>query len=114
MPGDDHKIWSARELHPFPYSPQAVARGTLQGKGTPAIGEAHEATDDSALIEPLVLTAKCLVAQLGQFNETINEFDRKIRGDCTKRKIKHAKLQFAAVILQSLHWPILPGELTLF
>ena len=84
-PGDDDNIWSARELHPFPYSPHAVARGTLQGKGTPAIGEAHEATDDSALIEPLVLTAKCLVAQLGQFKETINEFDRKIRGDCTKR-----------------------------
>jgi hypothetical protein len=27
----------------------------------------------------LVLTAKCLVGQLRQFKETINEFDRKIR-----------------------------------
>jgi len=43
------------------------------------IAEAHEVTDDPALIEPLVLTAKCLVAQLRQFNEIINEFDRKIR-----------------------------------
>ena len=44
-------------------------------KATPA--KAHEVRDDSALIEPLALTAKCLVAQLRQFNETINEFDRK-------------------------------------
>jgi hypothetical protein len=31
------------------------------------------------LIEPLFLTAKCPVAQLRQFNEIINQFDRKIR-----------------------------------
>jgi transposase len=43
------------------------------------IADAHEVTDDSALIEPLFLTAKCLVAQLRQFHEIINEFDRKIR-----------------------------------
>jgi hypothetical protein len=36
-------------------------------------------TDDRALIEPLVLTAKRLVGQLRPFSETINEFDRKIR-----------------------------------
>jgi len=44
------------------------------------IGAAYEVTDDLALIEPLVLTAKCLVNQLRQFNQTINEFDRKIKG----------------------------------
>jgi hypothetical protein len=43
------------------------------------ISEAHNVTDDLALIEPLVLTAKCLVSQLRQFNQTINEFDHKIK-----------------------------------
>ena len=43
------------------------------------IDEAHEVTDDPALIEPLILTTKCLVGQLRQFNQTINEFDRKIK-----------------------------------
>src|SRR5258708_9396109 len=43
------------------------------------IGEAHPVTDDLALIEPLVLTTKCLLAQLRRFNQAINEFDRKIR-----------------------------------
>jgi hypothetical protein len=33
-------------------------------------------TDDLALIEPLVLTTKCLVGQLRQFNQVIKEFDR--------------------------------------
>jgi transposase len=36
-------------------------------------------TDDLALIESLVLTTKCLVAQLRQFNQTIKQFDQKIR-----------------------------------
>ena len=43
------------------------------------IDEAHEVTDDPALIEPMVLMTKCLVGQLRQFNQTINEFDRKIK-----------------------------------
>jgi hypothetical protein len=43
------------------------------------IGEAHEVTDDPALIEPMVLVNKCLVGQLRQCNQTINEFDRKSR-----------------------------------
>jgi hypothetical protein len=43
------------------------------------IAEAHEVTDDHALIEPLILTTKCLVGQLRQFKQTINEFDRKIK-----------------------------------
>ncbi len=43
------------------------------------IGEAHNVTDDLALIEPLVLTTKCLVGQLRQFNQAINEFDHKIK-----------------------------------
>ena len=36
-------------------------------------------TDDLALIEPLVLTTKCLVGQLRQFNQAIREFDHKIK-----------------------------------
>jgi Transposase/Transposase IS116/IS110/IS902 family len=44
------------------------------------IGAALEVTDDPALIEPMVLMTKCLVGQLRQFNQTINEFDRKIKG----------------------------------
>src|SRR6202022_2471199 len=43
------------------------------------IGDAHEVTDDPALIEPLVLTSKCLVGQLRQFNQVIKEFDHKIK-----------------------------------
>ena len=43
------------------------------------IAEAHEVTDDHALIEPLILTTKCLVGQLRQSKQTINEFDRKIK-----------------------------------
>jgi len=36
-------------------------------------------TDDFALIEPLVVTTKCLVGQLRQFNQVIKEFDHKIK-----------------------------------
>jgi transposase len=36
-------------------------------------------TDDFALIEPLVVTSKCLVGQLRQFNQVIKEFDHKIK-----------------------------------
>jgi transposase len=43
------------------------------------IAEAHNVTDDLALIEPLVLTSKCLVGQLRQSNQAIKEFDRKIK-----------------------------------
>jgi hypothetical protein len=43
------------------------------------IAEAHEVTDDHALIEPMILTTKCLVGQLRQFKQSINEFDRKIK-----------------------------------
>ena len=43
------------------------------------IAEAHNVTDDFALIEPLVLTSKCLVGQLRQSNQAIKEFDRKIK-----------------------------------
>jgi hypothetical protein len=43
------------------------------------IAQAHPVTDDLALIEPLVLTTKCLVAQLRQFNQAICQFDQKIR-----------------------------------
>ena len=43
------------------------------------IAEAHEVTDDHALTEPMILTTKCLVGQLRQFKQSINEFDRKIK-----------------------------------
>ena len=43
------------------------------------IGDAHQVTDDPALIEPLVLTSKCLVSQLRQFNQAIKAFDHKIK-----------------------------------
>ena len=37
------------------------------------IGEAHNVTDDLALIEPLVLTSKCLVGQLRQSNPDLTK-----------------------------------------
>ena len=43
------------------------------------IGRAHPVTDDLALIKPLLLTTKCLVAQLRHFNRAIYEFDCEIR-----------------------------------
>jgi hypothetical protein len=43
------------------------------------ISEAHNVTDDFALIEPLVLTTKCLVGQLRRFNQAIKEFDHSIK-----------------------------------
>src|ERR1700737_2783432 len=43
------------------------------------IAEAHNVTNNLALIEPLVLTSKCLVIQLRQFNQVIKEFDHKIK-----------------------------------
>ena len=52
---------------------------SLIAKRLQQIDEAHEVTDDLALIEPMILTSKCLVAQLRQFNQAINEFDRKIK-----------------------------------
>jgi transposase len=52
---------------------------SLIAKRLQQIDEAHEVTDDRALIEPMILMTKCLVAQLRQFNHTINEFDRKIK-----------------------------------
>ena len=65
-------------LRSFFYAHNSRSQSLIE-KRLQQIAEAHEVTDDLALIEPLVLTAKCLVAQLRQFNETINEFDRKIR-----------------------------------
>jgi hypothetical protein len=41
VPGDDDNIWSARELHPFPYSPQAVARLVIMGLAWQAYGLGH-------------------------------------------------------------------------
>jgi len=52
---------------------------TLIEKRLQQIADAHNVTDDFALIEPLVLTTKCLVGQLRQFNQVIKEFDHKIK-----------------------------------
>ena len=52
---------------------------TLIEKRLRQIADAHNMTDDFALIEPLVLTTKCLVGQLRQFDQVIKEFDYKIK-----------------------------------
>jgi transposase len=52
---------------------------TLIEKRLQQIADAHNVTDDFALIEPLVVTTKCLVGQLRQFNQVIKEFDHKIK-----------------------------------
>jgi transposase len=74
---------SSREPKHIPCAPFFYAHNSrshsLIEKRLQQIGQAHPVTDDLALIEPLVLTTKCLVAQLRQFNQAINEFDRKIR-----------------------------------
>jgi hypothetical protein len=62
----------------FFYAHNSRSRSLIE-KRLQQIGQAHEVTDDPALIEPMVLMTKCLVAELRQFNQTINEFDRKIK-----------------------------------
>ena len=52
---------------------------TLIEKRLQQIADAHNVTDDFALISPLVVTNKCLVGQLRQFNQVIKEFDHLIK-----------------------------------
>jgi transposase len=51
---------------------------TLIERRLQQIAEARLVSDDPALIDPLVMTVRCLVAQLRQFNHAIQEFDDQI------------------------------------
>jgi hypothetical protein len=68
----------AHTVRSFFYAHNSRSRSRIE-KRLQQIGQAHEVTDDPALIEPMILTTKCLVAQLRQFNRAINGFDRKIK-----------------------------------
>jgi transposase len=68
----------AHTLRSFFYAHHSRSRSRIE-KRLQQIGQAHKVTDDLALIEPLVLTTKCLVDQLRQFNKAIKEFDHKIK-----------------------------------
>jgi transposase len=68
----------AQTVRSFFYAHNSRSQSLIE-KRLQQMAEAHNVTDDPALIEPLVLTTKCLVAQLRQFNHAINEFGRKIR-----------------------------------
>jgi hypothetical protein len=63
---------------PF-FTPHNSRSQSLIEKPLQQIGDALNVTDDLGLIEPLVLTTKCLVGQLRQFNQVIKEFDHKIK-----------------------------------
>jgi transposase len=68
----------AHTVRSFFYAHHSRSRSRIE-KRLQQIGHAHNVTDDLALIEPLVLTTKCLVGQLSQFNHAIKEFDHKIK-----------------------------------
>jgi transposase len=68
----------AHTVRSFFYAHNSRSRSRIE-KRLQQIGHAHNVTDDLALIEPLVLTTKCLVGQLRQFNHAIKEFDHKIK-----------------------------------
>ena len=68
----------AHTLRSFFYAHNSRSQSRIE-KRLQQIGQAHNVTDDLALIEPLVLTTKCLVDQLRQFNKAIKEFDHKIK-----------------------------------
>ena len=63
---------------PFFYAHNSRSQSLIE-KRLQQIADAHNVTDDFALIEPLVVTTKCLVGQLRQFNQVIKEFDHKIK-----------------------------------
>jgi hypothetical protein len=75
---DELRRAKAQTVRSFFYAHNSRSQSLIE-KRLQQIAQAHSVTDDLALIEPLVLTAKCLVAQLRQFNQAINEFDHKIR-----------------------------------
>ena len=68
----------AHTVRSFFYAHNSRSQSLIE-KRLQQIAQAHNVTDDLALIEPLVLTTKCLVAQFRQFNKAINEFDHKIK-----------------------------------
>ncbi len=68
----------AHTVRSFFYAHNSRSQSRIE-KRLQQIGQAHNVTDDLALIEPLVLTTKCLVGQLRQFNHAIKEFDHKIK-----------------------------------
>jgi transposase len=51
---------------------------SLIAKRLELIAQAQNVTADPALIEPFIITTKCLLAQLRRFNRAIKEFDQKI------------------------------------
>jgi transposase len=75
---DELQRAKAHTVRSFFYAHNSRSQSLIE-KRLQQIAEAHPVTDDLALIEPLLLTTKCLVAQLRRFNQAINEFDRKIR-----------------------------------
>jgi transposase len=68
----------AQTVRSFSYAHNSRSQSLIE-KRLQLIAQAHPVTDDLALIEPLVLTSKCLVTQLRQFNQAISQFDQKIR-----------------------------------
>ena len=68
----------AQTVRSFFYAHNSRSQSLIE-KRLQLIAQAHPVTDDLALIEPLVLTSKCLVTQLRQFNQAIGQFDQKIR-----------------------------------
>ena len=68
----------AQTVRSFFYAHNSRSQSLIE-KRLQLIAQAHPVTDDLALIEPLVLTTKCLVAQLRQFNQAISQFDQNIR-----------------------------------
>lgn len=68
----------AHTVRSFFYAHNSRSQSRIE-KRLQQIGQAHNVTDDLALIEPLVLTTKCLVGQLRQFNHAIKEFDHEIK-----------------------------------
>jgi hypothetical protein len=68
----------AHTVRSFFYAHNSRSQSLIE-KRLQQIAQAHPVTDDLALIEPLVLTTKCLVGQLRQLNRAIKEFDHKIK-----------------------------------
>jgi hypothetical protein len=75
---DELRRVKAQTVRSFFYAHNSRSQSLIE-KRLQQIADAHNVTDDFALIEPLVLTTKCLVGQLRQFNQVIKEFDHKIK-----------------------------------
>ena len=75
---DELQRAKAHTVRSFFYAHNSRSQSLIE-KRLQQIAQAHPVTDDLALIEPLLLTTKSLVAQLRRFNQAISEFDRKIR-----------------------------------